>query len=399
MKRTIFPFTLIIFLTVSLFIITLMSCSRVLYPALTDKNEPVQIYDTHGSRNEADWTIIRGTPTNLDPQNTVLQNGLIRITYPCLDGMPGKTYPMYGGEKAGFVLWVKVNGTYINENFRNGDITFGDWTYVGGSVLSDPTGFRIIENTPDKAEIQIDFANHRMQAERKDIPNPFNKNIILHRGHYGYVAKINELGARPTIEWGEHEAGFGGTQHHLFTYSTSFGYLWNLSNPVKNYQFLRDQNNGNDDLWGTGLSFDNRYYRIVALKPQGPPAPTLRAYQFPGGCTAGIIRYNKYTAPWGSFEAYIGMVPYDGTDAMNITFDHDKAVVKVPKDGHYTLFSEETTDNGGSKRYVRVYNDLNLGKGKNWIDIAGKILKNPIIAPLSDGINFPNDIYLRYVKL
>jgi len=230
-----------------------------------------------------------------------------------------------------------------------------------------------------------------------DIPNPFKKCIILLPGDYGYVAKIRELGARPDRNQGEHEVGFGGTEHHLFTYSTNFGYLWSLTDPIWDYQFLRDQNSDNEDLWGAGISFDNRYYRIVAIKPEGPPAHTIRAYQFPAGCTAGIIRYNNYAAPWGDYEAFIGMVPYDGTNAKNILVQGNTATLTVPKQGHYILYSKNAGSfKSTSYRYDIVFPDLMLKAGSNTIDITGKTLLEPVIAPHSNGVVFPQDISLKY---
>ena len=46
------------------------------------QTNPVKIFNTNGSTDESKWTIVTGKPTNLNAVNIVLQNGLIRITYP-----------------------------------------------------------------------------------------------------------------------------------------------------------------------------------------------------------------------------------------------------------------------------------------------------------------------------
>ncbi|MGQ9620634.1 MAG: hypothetical protein ACUVTX_06560 [Bacteroidales bacterium] len=154
----------------------------------------------------------------------------------------------------------------------------------------------------------------------------------------------------------------------------------------------------------------NSYYRLVALKPGSPYSPALRAFAFSGGCTAGLVHYttsNSFT----DYEAYVAVVPYDGTDARNIITDGIDAIVIVPADGHYAIFtmvedlgpSEDhsvgNNNQGDGRRYEIVFPDLKLKKGVNTICVKGKTLTNPIIVPIKNGKNFPQDIARKYQTL
>jgi hypothetical protein len=217
-----------------------------------------------------------------------------------------------------------------------------------------------------------------------------------------------------TSSFGEREVGFGNTKTHLFQYSTKFGYLWSLDDPVpgkrfrQNYQFLRRADDPvQDHWWAAAITFTNGYYRLVALKPQGPHTPALRSGGFPGNL-GNLIRYS-WSTNFTGYEAYVAVVPYDGTRARDIAINGTQATVFVPKAGHYSLFSK--TDDLGvrkldysmsgvgpqiSKRYERIVADVELRAGTNTFEIGEGRLVNPIIAPLSNGSDFPADIAAAY---
>lgn len=385
-----------LFQTISLILFSdILFCS-----VLTAQNEPVKIFNTNGSTNEADWKVVEGTPAGLNPSNIILQNGLVRITYPCTRGIPG-IFTNSMDNKAGHVIYLKSEDKYILAQ----DPEFGDWTYVGGNLSDDPTSFKIVRNRKDVAEIVLEFDNHNMGAGDKSL-NPCKKHIILYRGQYGYIARIDATTNSP----GEREVGFGDSKsnnfvpsEHYFAYSTKTAYLWNPNDSVPgtccHYEFIRNENQAdNNDWWGVGLAFNNSYYRFVGILPQSPKSPAIRSASFRRGNISGLIRYNGMnTTSFSGYEAFVAVIPYDGSDAMNISVDNNKAIVKVPKDGHYTIFSEDKMDEGGSKHYNRLISDLNLKKGENVIDLEGKVLKNPVIAPLSDGISFPVEIFQKYI--
>ena len=92
------------------------------------------------------------------------------------------------------------------------------------------------------------------------------------------------------------------------------------------------------------------------------------------------------------------MVPYEGTHAIKILVKGNNATVTVPKQGHYVLYSKNAGSfKSTSYRYDIVFADLILNAGSNTIDITGKMLLEPVIAPLSNGVDFPLDISLKYI--
>jgi hypothetical protein len=361
----------------------------------------VIIYNTRGSSNEADWIIVKGTPENLDPKWTVIENGLIRITYPCSLGIPGID-ARSNDQKAGHLVYVNLNGKYTLAQ----DPRYGDWTYLCGSFLTDPTAFKVLINNKDIVKVVLNFPNHRNEYGDKGLI-PAKKYITLRRGHYGYTGYIES----PTVVAGERELGFGCTTTHYFTYTTKWGYGFSKTNSAperQNYQFIRQQNDPADDhWWAAGIAMEDSYYRLVAVKPASSFSPALRAFSFSGGCTAGLIHYTT-SLDFTNYEAYVAVVPYDGSDATNIITDGIKATVRVPADGHYAVFTmvEEmgphedhsvgNNNQGDGRRYEIVFPDLKLKKGVNTICVEGKTLANPIIVPISNGKDFPQDITRAY---
>ncbi len=350
--------------------------------------DPVVIFNTHGSADETEWETVSGTPA-LEPSSVVLDNGIIRVRYPCHLGQPGEKGYL-GTQKAGHVIYLKRGHEYVLAQ----DKDFGDWTYVGGSMVDDPTGFKILKNTPQECQIELEFDDHVMDemTDGKMIPNAVRKRVILKRGHYGYTAKITGT----TGFKGEREVGFGGTATHALNYSTRFGVLWDPSHPRQdiscNYEWLRAEGQPEGDWWGVGLAFDDSFYRLVSVRPGN--RSRIRAAQFKGGLTGNLIHYAYDEAGFQTYEAYVAVVPYDGTQARTIVLEGDAATVIVPEDGKYLLLTRAAASN--TVRYQIALRDLALRKGPNRIDVSDLKLRSPIVVPYSNGRTFPEDISRSY---
>ncbi len=336
----------------------------------------VRILDTHGSTNESNWTVVTTRYTFTSPRNIVLDNGLIRITYP----------PSNQDEKAGHVLWVKIGGVYQVA----GDTEFGDWTYTGSSFTDQNSDFTILENNAEVARIRISFHFHRHQWQN-NVPFPVHKTIVLRRGSWGYRALLEVASDLP----GEREVGFGGTTTHLFTYTNKMGILWNPYQPPSQEfgtddVWVRDTGQPSGDWWGASLAFSNSFYRLVSLRPGNPAG--LRTGQFPGGLTGNLIHWAF--EGFKNYEAFIAAVPYDGSMAARVTVSNGFATVNAPKAGTYSIYTR--SNSGRRLTYTPAKTNITLGAGSNTVDVRGLSLLAPILVPVSDGVNLPEDISLKY---
>jgi hypothetical protein len=101
----------------------------------------------------------------MDPANTILQNGLIRICYPARKADPRSGFnPL--SERASHVLYLNFGGQYQLVQ----DADFGDWTYVGGALDEAPSSFQILKNTPDECTVALEFRDHKMSAADSEKP-------------------------------------------------------------------------------------------------------------------------------------------------------------------------------------------------------------------------------------
>lgn len=338
----------------------------------------LRILDTHGSASERDWTVVTGTPPNLNPRHIVVENGRIRIAYP----------PTASSEKAGHLLYVKLNGKYT----LAGDSEFGDWTYTGSSFSDPVTNFTIVQNTPEVVRLRMSFEFHRHEYQG-NAPLPVHKTIVVHRVSYGYRAILEVPSDLP----GEREVGFGGTTTNLFSYTGSMGILWNLFQPPPpettdgtDYVWLRDEGQPKDDWWAASLPFTNGYYRLVALRQVNPAG--LRTGQFSGGNTGHLIHWAF--EGFSSYEAFVAAVPYDASMARRVTVKNGYATVHVPKDGKYHIFTR--AESGRRHTYVPAKINLKLIAGYNKVDMRGITLYAPIVAPVTNGVNLPADVFRLY---
>ena len=100
-------------------------------------------------------------------------------------------------------------------------IEYGDYTFVGGSVSTDPTYIDVLRLDKDHAVIQWGFGAHVIDPSQykfaRDWPGqayPFRKTIWVQRGVQGYYVLVEPLVDLPAFmqqsDGIEHEIGFGG---------------------------------------------------------------------------------------------------------------------------------------------------------------------------------------------
>ncbi len=356
-------------------IVLALSLLAILLPArMAHAQDPVRLLNTQGSTNEANWTVVAGRPGGLNPKRMVLDNGIVRITYPATSDR----------ERAGHVLYVKVRGKYVPAS----DPHFGDWTYVGSSFTDDVTGFEILENSVEVVRVRLSFNNH-VHAFANNLSLPVKKTIALHRGGNGYRASVEVPSNIP----GEREIGFSGSQTHLFSYSTKRALLWSLRIPPRfediDYM-LRDEGQPSGDWWSASVAFKDSFYRLVSVRPDYLGG--IRTGQFVGGVTGHLIHW--VFQGFSNYSVYIAAVPYDGRCGRRITVRGDTATVHVPVAGQYQLYSRSV--DGRNSIYLPVPGLLNLVPGENAVKVVPNTLRAPIIVPYSNGVDFPEDISAQY---
>lgn len=349
-------------------------------PALSSfAGEPTRIYDTGGSPDASQWKVVTGTPSSLDPKHTVLENGLIRLAYPCDFGVPPKKE-----QTGGWLLYLKLNGRYELAQSKG----YGDWIYVGSSVCTDPTAFQVVRNTDDVVEVRMDFDDHVM-GNKPSAPCKLRKTMTLHAGHYGYIAHVS-LGK--TDKTGEKEAGFGESSSHRFFFNEHRAHL--RPDNTSQTMYLRKEGQTNA-WWGAGLPTNHGFYRLLAVRPGMPGA--LRSVQWSPG-TYGYF-YQWTYAGCAGYEVYIATVPYDGTRASAITVKEGRARVEVPRAGEYTIFSQPEEMGASNAVYEVAAARLSLPAGASEVDLRGRLLIRPVIVPISNGKDFPEDICRQYHRL
>lgn len=354
-------------------IVVLASLGSLAYAQTTPP--PVQLFNTQGSSNEANWTVVTGTPTGLDPKRLVIDNGLVRVTYPANSA----------NEKAGHNLFVKVHGEYVAAS----DPDVGDWTYAGSSFVDDATGFEILANSTESVRIRLMFNNH-VHAFANNLPMPATKTIVLHRGAYGYRAIVGLTSS----EGGEREIGFGGSKSHLFSYSTKLGVLWSLRLAPRmdddiDY-LLRGDGQESGDWWSASIAFKDSFYRLVSVRPDHLGG--IRTGQFRGGVTGHMIHW-VYQG-FSSYSAFIGAVPYDGRCARRVSVRGGTARVHVPEAGKYQFYTRSI--DGRTSFYEPALGIFDLTPGLNVVSVPPGVLLAPIIVPYSNGVDFPEDISALY---
>ena len=340
---------------------------------------PVRIYNTHGKVDFNEWTLVKGLSDRLNPEHTVVENGLIRLTFPCGRGQKGGD-PVVNDQKAGHLLYLKKDGDYKLAQCAE----FGDWIYVGDSMIDTLTGFSITKNTDSIVQFQMMFDNHYSSGGNQitfdpDSKNPVKKTVTMRRGQYGYLVHVDI--ARDLR--GEREAGFGLAEKPTFYYNPETGHQ--RPDNRTTYLYLR-QPGEMKNFWGTGIAPQKDFYRFLAVSPEYPHA--IRSAQWSEGQIGAFYRWVMNGL---AYEAYIAAVPYDASKARDITVKDQVASIEVPSDGKYSVF------NGKGELYEPVLKNIELRKGINSIKIPDNInLDYPIIVPVSNGRDFPEDIYALY---
>ncbi|MCF7838498.1 MAG: hypothetical protein K9N49_07690 [Candidatus Marinimicrobia bacterium] len=343
-------------------------------PAAGAGPAPVRIYDTRGLDDATQWVPVAGTPEDLDPRRTVIENGLVRLTYPAGKAAQGQ------GQTGSWLLFLNREGRYQPAQ----DVLMGDWLYVGSSLTTAPTGFRVLQNSAEIVEVRLDFDDHVQGNLDPPVPCGVRKTLILAAGHYGYVVHVDL--ARDDLR-GEKESGFGASARHQFFYNRRGGHL----RPDNTDRTVYPRRPGElTEWWAAGLPTDDSYYRLLAVRPAYPGA--LRTAQWSPGIYGYFYHWIWDPAP--AFEVYIAAVPYDGRQAAEITIEDDSAVVTVPRDGVYTVYSR-----GENALYTAALVELTLAAGTHRLPLAGQALHDPRIAPISNGSDFPDDVCRQYHAL
>lgn len=356
-------------------IVLVLLAVAIFLPARTVcAQDRVRLLNTQGFTNEANWTVVTGLPGGLNAKRMVLDNGIVRITYPATSDR----------ERAGHVLYVKVRGNYVPAS----DPRFGDWTYVGSSFTDDVTGFEVLENSDEVVRVRLSFNNH-VHTLANNLSLPVKKTIVLHRGANGYRAIVEV----PSNVGGEREIGFSGSQTHLFSYSTKRALLWSLRLPprIEDIDYmLRDEGQETGDWWSASVAFKDSFYRLISVRPDHLGG--LKTGQFVGGVTGHLIHwaFQGFT----SYSVFIAAVPYDGRCGRRISVLGDTATVHVPVAGQYQLYSRSV--DGRNSIYLPVPGLLNLVAGTNEVKVVPNALRAPIIVPYSNGADFPEDISAQY---
>lgn len=116
--------------------------------------------------------------------------------------------PLLEEQKAGILAHVRIDGNWRRLTSRK----YGDWTYLGCGVGTDPTKVEVLKRTRRKTVIRWTFGNHVICAQNspslQEIPYPFTKTIWVRHGERGYYAEVTPL--RRVDGFLEHEIGFGG---------------------------------------------------------------------------------------------------------------------------------------------------------------------------------------------
>lgn len=116
--------------------------------------------------------------------------------------------PLLPEQRAGIVARVRIAGEWqpLTSN------TYGDWTYPGASVSSQPTRVELVKQNELETVMQWTFADHVIGAAYsptgKELPYPFTKTVWVREGERGYYAQIVPL--ERFTGFSEHEIGFGG---------------------------------------------------------------------------------------------------------------------------------------------------------------------------------------------
>jgi hypothetical protein len=361
---------------VSLFVIL---SAAVIAPA------QVRIFDTHGSADTTEWTTLPDTAEWSGPDakdmamRTVIDNGTIRIAYPC-----NYAYSGNGDQKGGFLFYVKLNGQWTLAQDRN----YGDWFYVVAGIETEPTAFRILENEAQECKVQMEFGNHANTWANPNVPFTTNKTIIVRPGEYGYTIRV--WLSNSSIS-GEKESGFGPTTQHNFFYSEKIGYMrpYNSSGGAY-YKYVRDDEE-TGSYWGCALPSGNTFYRLICVNSEHPAA--IRLAQWGNPTQAYGYFYQWLLRPCPEYRCYIAAVPYDGSQSRDITVSGGNASVNVPADGVYAIYSQT-----GDDQYSPAMNECALSAGSNSVPLNGVSLNSPIIVPISNGTDFPDDLWNAYIN-
>jgi hypothetical protein len=137
--------------------------------------------------------------------DVIISNGFISL----------RRNALLSDQRAGIVATLIARGA---SQARGTSVNYGDYTYVGTSVVSDPTYVDVVTLSKNEAVVTWGFGRHWLRprsvglnSNAPDQPYPFRKTVWLRRGQSGYFTLVEPLVhySQP-IERVEHEIGFGG---------------------------------------------------------------------------------------------------------------------------------------------------------------------------------------------
>lgn len=136
------------------------------------------------------------------PERIEITNGRIRLVWD----------PPELWEAGGVDLDVRLGSVWQPANARH----WGDWLYIGYSVMHLPTRITVVEESRDRVGVEMQFDDHwfappgyQAPADWVPQPYPFARTVWLRRadnGYYSWVDLQADLGRLDV----EHENGFGG---------------------------------------------------------------------------------------------------------------------------------------------------------------------------------------------
>lgn len=208
------------------------------------------------------------------------------------------------------------------------------------------------------------------------------KTVRFYRGHYGYVVRVE---VDSDIE-GERETGFGLAAKPTFYFNPDTAFA--RPDNSQTYVYLRQVGEVRN-LWACGISDELPYYRLVGVRAAYPGA--IRSGQWHPGQIGTLYRW---ALTGRSYETYVAVVPYDAGKLRDIRADGDLLTVQAPQAGRYSIFSNE------GDVYKPVVNRVELSAGANRVKLpAGREAFRPVLAPIANGRDFPEDIWRMYRTL
>lgn len=320
------------------------SSSALATPAQGPSCAPLVLYDTHGSSDEADWSIV--TQTGYRPEHVrdlIIDNGVVRASYEHLNDQQEGSHTLR--------LWTGAEWHRVTSNW------YGDYTYWVSTIHEPAIDAVVSRNEAGAIEVSYEFDHYPEYL----VPHvQLVKRVALQPCAPGMFVKFESTPRNP---WGEREFGIGDLAPLSFS-ERAVG-LHPVAREHVNLGLLHD-----DPLtWAAALGEDD-VLRVLTL---GRPMLAL-SYQFDWAHQGRVI-VNKFDEAEGDveYQAFLGAVPFDDAGSLIeaedgygwITQDasvsggafatvgfqnHTLLQVDVPSDGTYALWARSRASVGSELR-------------------------------------------------